>query len=67
MKLIRSIAMPTDHNYYGYPIEVGAVELWCDESLTAREIEIAKQNQEMKLRSMAKRMPFSYWKETPND
>lgn len=61
MKRIRTIAMFTDYSYHSTPIETSRVELYCDESMTPEEIEIAKRNQEMKLQSMAKRMPHRYW------
>jgi hypothetical protein len=61
MKLVRTIAMHTDHSFYGTPIETSRVTLYCNETLTPAQIEMAKYNQEMKLRSMAKRMPHSYW------
>jgi len=60
MNRIRTITMHTDHSYHGYPIETSRVELYCDESVTPEQIEILKRNQEMKLRSMAKRMPHAY-------
>ena len=66
MKLIRTIAMHTDHSYYGAPIETSRVELYVDETMTPEAIEIAKENQKMRLHSMAKRMPHSYWQKRPN-
>jgi len=67
MKLIRSISMYTDHTYHGKPAETSRVDLYCDNvMMTPEQVEIAKHNQDMKLRSMAKRMPCSYWNEVPN-
>jgi hypothetical protein len=58
--------MYTDHTFHGKPIETSRVDLYCDEILTPEQIEIEKHNQDMKLRSMAKRMPHRYWREVPN-
>ena len=61
MKTIRTIAMYTDHTYHGKPIEVSRVSLMVDECITPEEIEFLKEQQERKLKSMAKRMPHRYW------
>ena len=65
MKIIRTIAMNTDHSYHGVPLEAARVTLHCSEQLTQDEIEIAKNNLIMKLHSMAKRMPHAYWLNQP--
>mgnify|MGYP001570321252 CR=1 FL=1 len=62
MKLIRTIAAQTDHNYHGEAIETSRVELHCDPSVTPDQIEILKRQQEKRLQSMCKRMPHQYWK-----
>ena len=63
MKLIRTIAMPTDHSYHGTPIETSRVELFISDDIewTPEMIAKIKENQEKKLHSMAKKMPHSYW------
>jgi hypothetical protein len=64
MKLIRSIAMPTDHNYHGFPVEVTRVDLYMDEcaiSAFPGSVELAKELQDERLRSHTKRMPHAYW------
>lgn len=61
MKLVRTIAMHTDHDYYGNPVETTAVELYCDERMPPEQVEIAKRNQENRLRAAAKRMPHHFW------
>ena len=62
MKLIRSIAMDTDHTYHGTPCEVTRVDLYISEDvITPDVLRIAKQNQVMRLHEHAKRMPHRYW------
>lgn len=62
MKLVRSIAMNTDHTYHGTPCEVTRIDLYLDEHLMTPEIvRIAKDNQERRLHEHAKAMPHSYW------
>ena len=61
MELIRTIAAYTDHDCYGKPIEVTAVELHCAPILSPEQVEIAKRKQEKRLRAAAKRMPHHYW------
>lgn len=63
MKLLRTVAMNTDHGFYGTPIEVGRVELYVSDDIewTPAMIETSKRSQGEHLRSMAKRMPHSYW------
>lgn len=63
MKSVRTIAMYTDHSYYGTPIECSRVTLYVDECVTPEEIEFLKEQQVSRLRSMAKRMPHMYWYE----
>ena len=62
MRLIRSIAMFTDHDYHGRPVETGRVDLFCSEVMTEAQIALTKEMQEIKLHSMAKRMPHDYWR-----
>jgi len=62
MKLIRVIAMNTDHGFHGNPIEMTRVELYLDEDvITPEVVAIAKQLQEERLHSYAKSMPHRYW------
>lgn len=61
MPFIRAIAMWVDHTYYGKPIEMGRVDLYCSASMTPEEIELAKKIQDKRLHSMAKVMPYKYW------
>ena len=63
MKLIRTIAMYTDHTYHGRPCETSRVTLFINEEMITPEvIDTAKELQEKRLLSMAKRMPHSFWK-----
>ena len=62
MKLIRSIAMETDHDYYGYSTEVTRVDLFlAEEMITPEVVAIAKQLQVERLHHAAKSMPHRYW------
>ena len=63
MRLLRTIAMNTDHGFYGNPIETSRIELYVSDDIvwTPEMIEIAKQHQEERLHSLAKRMPHRYW------
>jgi len=63
MKLLRTVAMNTDHIFYGLPVEVSRVDLFIsnDVEWTPEMIETSKRCQDEHLRSMAKRMPHSYW------
>jgi hypothetical protein len=67
MKLVRTIAMHTDHDFYGRPIEVTGVELYCDPDLSPELVEVLKRNQEKRLLSHVKRMPHRYWNELNKD
>lgn len=55
--------MPIDHSFYGRPIEYGFVDLHISDDIawTPEMLKVAEQNQEMCLKSMAKRMPHRYW------
>lgn len=62
MKLIRSIAMNTDHGYHGEPREVTRVDLHMDQDvMTPEAVAIAKRLQVERLHSHAKSMPHRYW------
>ena len=63
MRLLRIIGMPIDHSFYGTSIEYGFVDLHISDDIewTPEMLEIAERNQEMRLKSMAKRMPHRYW------
>jgi hypothetical protein len=61
MNLVRTIAMNTDHDVYGHPVETTTVELYCDRRMTPEQVEIAKRNQEKALLATAKRMPHRFW------
>jgi len=62
MKLIRSIAMSTDHNYHGFPAEVTRVDHYISEDVLSPEIEaFLKQEQVRRLHSHAKAMPHVFW------
>lgn len=61
MKLVRSVAMYTDHTYYGNPIETSTVSLFIDEAVTPEQLAFLKIQQQRRLESMAKNMPHSYW------
>lgn len=63
MKLLRIIAMPTNHNFHGNPTEISRVELWVSEDvkLTPSMVAVLKENQDMKLHSLVKAMPHGYW------
>ena len=67
MKLVRTIAMFTDHSYYGKPIETSRVELYVDSFYkpTDEELAMMKKNQEQRLLRMAKRMPHKFWHDHP--
>jgi hypothetical protein len=66
MKLIRSISMATDHNFYGFPVEVTRVDLFIDSDVMTPEIvAIAKRLQIERLHQHAKAMPHKYWQQ-PN-
>lgn len=60
-KLVRAITSYTDHDFYANPVEVTRVELYCATKMTPEQIEVAKRQQEMRLRSHSKRMPHQYW------
>ena len=61
MKLVRTIAMNTDHDFYANPTEVTRVELYMDpDVMTPEAVEIAKRLQVERLHSMAKAMPHRY-------
>ncbi|CAB4223455.1 hypothetical protein UFOVP1670_59 [uncultured Caudovirales phage] len=63
MRLIGSIGMPTDHSFYGGVLETSRVDLFISDDVewTPEMLAIAKRDQEMRLRSLAKRMPHRYW------
>ena len=62
MKIIRTIAMNTDHTYHGTPCEITRVELsMSEEMMTPEIVEIAKRLQVERLHSLAKAMPHRYW------
>ena len=62
MKLVRTIAMPTNHDFHARPTEVTRVELWMDpDVMTPEAVALAKQLQEERLHSHAKAMPHRYW------
>lgn len=64
MKLLRTIAMSTNHDFYGNPTEVTRVELHMDpDVMTPGAVALAKQLQEERLHSHAKAMPHRYWLE----
>lgn len=64
MKLIRSIAMNTDHDYYGVPTEVTRVDMYVDEDAATPEVVAKlKRLQVERLHSHAKAMPHRYWQE----
>lgn len=67
MKLVRSIAMFTDHSYHGKPVEISRVDLYMDEHIqfTEDELAVMKENQKQRLLHMAKRMPHKFWQEHP--
>lgn len=68
MKLLRTIAMYTDHDYHGRPIETSRVELYVDEVMgkpTQEMLDAMYENQRMRLLRMAKRMPHRFWQEHP--
>lgn len=67
MKLIRSIAMNTDHTYHGEPIEVTRIDLWMSEEvMTPEAIAEAKKMQVATLHGHAKSMPHRYWQQPGN-
>ena len=62
MKLVRSIAMNTNHSFYGNPMEVTRIDLYMDEDvMTPEAVALAKRLQIERLHHAAKRMPHRYW------
>ena len=62
MKLIRSIAMSTDHGFYGKPFEVTRVDLYMEEDvMTPETVALAKRLQVERLHNSVKAMPHRYW------
>jgi len=60
--LVCSIAMYTDHNYHGEPIETTTIELHVNpDFVTPEQIELLKEIQVKRLHAAAKAMPHKYW------
>lgn len=67
MRLVRGIAMNTDHGFYGEPVQVTRVDAYVSRDVDTPEVvELLKREQVRLLHSRAMAMPHLYW-QSPED